>query len=301
MGNIICIKARSHSDFELYLIGEKYDMPYEFLIDYKKNHSVYKFWTEVGSGRIMAIEERTGDKKAFVPVMPMAPGEEKKLKATSPIIAGTVISKYRGDIEEKEEEFKQMVAAKEIHRKKMLNRKYDAKNIVCINARLTDEQIFAACLDNEIDFVEVAGFIKSNDHIAFTKVWYEKGTSMMVAYEYVSGIEEVLDINEDCLIPRDAIHRRSTKPIPTPKIKASYETATAYRRAKMVGFDLDIPKLERFDFEREERQSEDIDLDVFTIEDLKNLLDAALSEEDYESAAELRDAIREMENKSKRQ
>lgn len=300
MGNIICIKARSHTDFELYLIGEKYDMPYEFLIDYKKNHSVYKFWTEVGSGRIMAIEERPGGKKAFVPVMPMAPGEEKKLKEISPIIAGSVASKYRGDIEEKEEEFRQMVAEKEARRKKMLNRKYDSNNIVCINARLTDEQIFAACLDNDIDFVEVAGFIKSNDHMTFTKVWYEKETSMMVAYEYVSGIEEAQEINEDCLIPIEAIRRRSLKPIPTPKIKSCYEAAAAYRRAKMVGFDLDIPKLERFDFDREEKQSEDIDLEAFSIEDLKSLLEAALGEEDYESAAELRDAIKEIENKIKR-
>jgi protein-arginine kinase activator protein McsA len=40
-------------------------------------------------------------------------------------------------------------------------------------------------------------------------------------------------------------------------------------------------------------------MDSFTIEDLKNLLEAALESEDYESAAELRDAIKGMEKNNK--
>ncbi len=299
MGNIICIKARSHSDFELYLIGEKYDIPYDFLLDYKKNHSVYKFWTEIGSGRIMAIEERPEEKKkVFVPTMDMSKSQEAEIKSINPIPAGEAISKYRGDIEEKRKEFDEMVAAKEIHRKKMLSRKYDPSNIVCINARGTSEQIFAVCIANEIDFAEPAGFIYSNEHMEMSRVWYEKKTSQLVAYEYICDREERFEISDDCLVPREAIYKMSRKPTPVPKLKATYESAASYRRAKKMGFDIDIPKLDRF-FEREERTSEDIDVDSFCVEDLRNLLDAALESEDYESAAELRDAIKEMEKKKK--
>ncbi len=300
MGRIICIKARSHSDFELYLIGEKYEMPYEFLMSYKKDRSIYKFWTEVGSGRIMALEERPSEKeRIFVPIIPMSSSEESKIKSITPIIAGDEISKYRGDIEEKEREFKQMLEEKEQHRKKMLGRKYDPSGIVCINARCTLEQLFATCAATGIDFAEPAGFIESNTHMNITRVWYEKETSQLVAYEYADGIYERFEINDECLIPKDAIYKMSRKPMPTPKLKATYDSAVMYRRAKKMGFDIDIPKLERYDFERAERTSEDISVDSFTIEDLQNLLEAAIESEDYESAAELRDAIREMQERKK--
>ena len=49
MKNIICIKARSHTNFELFLIGEKYDIPYNFLIKYKEDKTINKFWIEVVS------------------------------------------------------------------------------------------------------------------------------------------------------------------------------------------------------------------------------------------------------------
>lgn len=297
MGKIICIKASSHTDFELYLIAEKYDMGYDFLIGYKKNRSVYKFWTELGSGTVMAIEERSGSSRKFVPIQKMSEVEKELVKAITPIIAGSEISKYRGDIEEKKQEFKEMSESAEELKKAMLSRKYDPSNIVCINARCTPEQLFAICFANGIDYVEPAGFLMHNAHIPFTKIWYEKETSVLVAYSYASGIYEPFEINEECLIPRNAIGKMSRKPEQTPKIKASYDAARLYRRARMAGFDLDIPKLERFDFDLEERSSKDIDIDSFDIEDLQNLLDAALECEDYESAAELRDAIIEMQKR----
>jgi len=296
MGRIICIKASSHTDFELYLIGEKYDMDYDFLVGYKKNKNIYKFWTELGSGTLMAFEEREGSERRFVPVVPMSESEKAIAKSTAPIIAGSEISKYRGDIEEKEREFKEMVRAAAERKKQMLSRKYDPSNIVCINAKSTPEQIFAICMASDIDYIEPAGFIAHNPHILFTKVWYEKGTSVLVAYSYASGIYEPVEINEDCLIPRDAIKKMSMKAMPTPKLKATYEAAKMYKRARMLGFELDIPKLERFG---EERTSAEIDMDSFDIEDLENLLQAAVESEDYESAAELRDAIAEMK-KNKR-
>jgi len=298
MGRIICIKARSHSDFELYLIGEKYEIDYEFLIRYKKDRSIYKFWTEVGSGRVMAIEERPSEKKKiFVSIIPMSSLDESRVKAITPIIAGNEISKYRGDIEEKEREFKKMVEDKELHRKKMLSRKYDPSEIVCINAKCTMEQLFAICAASEIDFAEPAGFIESNKNMKIIRVWYEKETSQLVAYEYADGIYERFEINEECLIPKDVIYKMNRKPIPTPKLKTTYDNAVLYRRAKKMGFNLDIPKLERYDFERAERTSEEISFESFAMEDLQKLLDAAIESEDYESAAELRDAIREMKNK----
>jgi hypothetical protein len=70
---IICIKARSHSDFELYLIGEKYDIPYDFLLNYKKNKRIYKFWTELVSGMLSAVEELPNEKtKNFISYAPMS-------------------------------------------------------------------------------------------------------------------------------------------------------------------------------------------------------------------------------------
>ena len=91
---IICIKARSHSDFELYLIGEKYDIPYDFLLNYKKNKRVYKFWTEVGSGLLSAIEERPNEKtKNFISYAPMSEREKQNTIDIQPIRAGELINK----------------------------------------------------------------------------------------------------------------------------------------------------------------------------------------------------------------
>ena len=50
----------------------------------------------------------------------------------------------------------------------------------------------------------------------------------------------------------------------------------------------------------DENESAEIDLDVFDVEELKTLLQAALEDEDYESAAVLRDTINEIEAKNKK-
>jgi len=288
MKNVICIKASSHTNFELYLIGEKYEIPYNFLIKYKEDKTVNKFWTEVGSGKIMAIEEVVGSKKKFVTILPLTPSEEKKVKDINPIPTGKVITKWKGDIESKELEFKQMIEETEKRRIEMLSRKYDPSNIVCINSLLTDEQLFAICLNNDLDFVEVVDFIHSNYHININRVWFEKKTSILVAYECD---DNYFDINEDALIPRDAISKMSRKPIKTPKIKITEENVEEYFRVKSYGFDLDIPKFEKHVVDADQLVDDDIDLDKFSINDLENLLQIAVDDEDYESAAELRDAI----------
>ena len=134
MKQIICIKARSHSDFELYLMSEKYDIPYDFLLDYKSDKLTYKFWTEVGSGIISALEERPDEKtRNFLPTAPMNEREKQALLSIQPLRAGEIIRKYKGDIDEKEQEFKEMITAIEKKKEQMLSRKYDPTNIVCIN------------------------------------------------------------------------------------------------------------------------------------------------------------------------
>lgn len=304
---IICIKASSHSDFELYLIGEKYDIPYDFLIDYKKDREVYKFWTEVGSGIICALEERPNEKtRKFSPTAPMGEREKQSLLSIQPLRAGDTIRKYKGDIEEKEKEFKDMLLAKEKKKQQMLNRKYDPSDIVCINTKLDAEQIFAVCVANEIDFASVISFLDNNGNMNINRAWFEKKTSELVAYNYIYEYEERLEINPSCLIPKDAIYKRSQLAAKTPKIKGDRKTAEAYQKAKDEGYSISIPKLDRMldsgFLERDEEQDEEpteIDLDVFDVEELKELLNTAIEDEDYESAAALRDAINEIENKKK--
>lgn len=290
MGKIICIKARSHSNFELYLIGEKYDIPYDFLLHYKKDKSIYKFWTEVGSGKVLAFEERPSEKeKIFTAIIPMSESDKKRVLGIKPIISGHVISKYKGDVIEKEKEFNDLVISFEKKKKEMLSRKYDQSNIICLNTNYTFEQLFAICVKNELDFLEIAGFIENNSHINITRVWYEKVTTDLVAYEFLNKQEEYFEVNEYSLIPRDAILKMSRKPVPVPKIKITEKVIIEYNRVKDFGFDINIPKLEK--------SIDQSDVDLLSIEDLNDLLEKALETEDYESAAEIRDIIKEMKEK----
>ena len=100
--------------------------------------------------------------------------------------------------------------------------------------------------------------------------------------------------------------RTATK---TPKIKATKKSLEAYQKANDEGCFINIPKFERLIesgyLERLEETIEkieliEVDLDVFDVEELKSLLQTAVDDEDYESAAALRDAINEMENKKKK-
>jgi excinuclease UvrABC helicase subunit UvrB len=97
----------------------------------------------------------------------------------------------------------------------------------------------------------------------------------------------------------------------TPKIKANKKTLDAYQKANEEGCFINIPKFERLiesgsldrldDYEEKEKiESIEVDLDVFDVEELKSLLQTAVDDEDYESAAALRDAINEIENKNKK-
>ena len=320
MKQIICIKARSHSDFELYLMSEKYDIPYDFLLDYKSDKLIYKFWTEVGSGIISALEERPNEKtRNFSPTSPMNEREKQALLSIQPLRAGEIIRKYKGDIDEKEQEFKDMVAATEKKKEQMLSRKSDPSNIVCINTKTGKDQIFSVCVNNDIDFICVMDFLENNPNVDINRVWFEKKTSELVAYNYIyaqSGFfgeaTERFEVNSSCLIPKAAISRMSRTAAKTPKIKANKKTLDAYQKANEEGCFINIPKFERLiesgHLERLEDDEEtlekietiEVDLDVFDVEELKSLLQTAVDDEDYESAAALRDAINEMENKKKK-
>jgi protein-arginine kinase activator protein McsA len=78
----------------------------------------------------------------------------------------------------------------------------------------------------------------------------------------------------------------------------------AYQKANKEGYFINIPKFERvlesgFVEDSYEQEQTPIDLDVFDVSELKDLLQTAVEDEDYESAAALRDAINEIENKKK--
>ena len=157
------------------------------------------------------------------------PIEEKNIKAMTPILAGKVISKFDGDIESKEKEFKEMLEETERFKSEMLTRKYDPNNIICINTKLNYEQLFSISSTYDLDFVEIADFIESNIHIDIAKLWFEKETTLLVAYETE---DNYFDVNEDALIPKTAIYNMSKKPIKTPKIKITDESVEEYFRIK---------------------------------------------------------------------
>jgi hypothetical protein len=304
---IICIKARSHSDFELYLIGEKYDIPYDFLLNYKKNKRIYKFWTELGSGILSAVEERPNEKtKNLISYAPMSEREKQNLIDIQPIRAGELINKFKGDINEKEEEFKAMLVAKEKYRSDMLSRKFDPSTIICINLKSNNEQLFSICVNYQIDFLEVMSFKEQYGALNLVRLWIEKDKNTRIAYAYInspsgsntSPSETFVEI-EGSLIPKKAINEMSHKPVTTPKLKVTDESLIEYRKASARGY-LSIFKFEnalipQLLIELNEKIDAKPDLTSkitqLTIDELNNLLKKAVEEEEYEFAAKIRDQI----------
>lgn len=275
----ICIKPSSHSNFELYLISDAYEISYEMLVQYKKDTEIYRIWVSTETEAIIAVEERPSEKeRVFTSVIPLSAREQDKMKAMTPIIAGEPTRKFKGDLDEMRAEHKEFVRRIEEHRQKMLSRDYDPSNIACINAKSTPEQLFSVCVELGIDYAQTAAFLEGNSHIPFNRIWLEKGTGDLAAYSF----GENFVINEDCLIPKKAIRQATHKPVAVPKLKATPEAQRQYKRAKMMGFPLEIPKLERQET-------------ISYVEELKEMLEAAVEREDYESAAALRDAIAEYE------
>lgn len=294
--SIICIKARSHSDFELYLISEKYKLAYDILLDYKKDTSIYKFWVDLDLGIIIATESRSNGDKTIYVTDHISKADRYKLIDIVPVKTPKVKENSEENYEIVKERFEQMVKDKEEYRTKMLSRKYDPNNIVCINLKSDNSQIFSLCQFYKLDFITTMSYKEEDDVI---KAWFEKGTGECYAFEYVSGIHEHFTINERCLIPRDVRYKISLKPVNTPKIKKTPDNIDAYIKYTDMGFHIGIPAFDKI-IEKgytKETLSDDIGLASFSIKDLEMLLEKAVEDEDYESAAELRDAINEMKKK----
>lgn len=310
---VICIKPRTHTDFELFLISKKYGIPYELLIEYKKDLNVYKFWVrmETGGGHIIATESRTGDKKKIS-------GFElsDKDKITLSTILPIKVPKTK-DIERKQIEFKILLKEIEDHKQEMINRNYNIDNIVCFNLRLPNSQIFAICQHYNIDFLEVVSH-RYDERI--NKIWIEKETSEFVAcilcvkneYDRSQRVEEYFYVNEKTLIPKKVIDKlKSTKPVKTPKVPKTKKNIKNYILYNKMGYEISIPSFDKYventyidsyDDESEEEKNvviEEEDGEEYsevTIENLQKMLDKAIEIEDYESAAELRDVINDMKN-----
>jgi hypothetical protein len=286
---VICIKARSHSDFELYLISEKYDIPYDFLMGYKKDIDVYKFWTEIGSGIILATESRTDGKKMWTSY-PMTINETDTLISIKPIKSPKIKDEHEES--EKIKEFKIMLKEKEDYRQKMLNRKYDINNIICINLKLPESQLFAICQHYNIDFLSVMDY---KDNVYVNKVWFEKDTSIFVAYYSIYNNQQHFEVNEDCLIPKNITNSIiSLKPVKTPKIKKTQENIDAYRYFNEIGYNIEIQSFDNLIENGYEDDEFEFDINKLSLDELNNLLELAIKDEDYESAAELRDIINSM-------
>lgn len=295
--SIICIKARSHSDFELYLISEKYKLAYDILLDYKKDTSIYKFWVDLDLGIIIATESRSNGNKTIYITDHINKEDRSKLVDIHPVKTPKVKENSEENYEMVKEKFEQMVKEKEEYRTKMLSRKYDPNNIVCVNLKSDTAQIFALCQFYKLDFITTMSYKEEDDVV---KAWFEKGTGECYAFEYVNGLYEHFTINERCLIPRDIKYKISRKPVNTPKIKKTPDNIEAYIEYTKMGYYIGIPGFDKI-IEKgytKETLSDDIGIASFSIKDLEMLLEKAVEDEDYESAAEIRDAIIEIKNKT---
>lgn len=291
--SIICIKARSHSDFELFLVSEKYGLAYDILLDYKKDNSIYKFWVDLDLGIIIATESRSNGDKTIYVTDQISKADRSKLIDILPVKTPKVKENSEENYEIVKDRFEQMVKEKEEYRTKMLSRKYDHNDIVCVNLKSDQSQIFSICQFYKLDFITVMSYKEEDD---VTKAWFEKKTGECYAFEYISGIYETFTINERSLIPRDIKYKISRKPVNTPKIKKTQDNIEAYIKYTDMGFHIGIPAFDKI-IEKgwtKETLSDDIGLASFSIKDLEMLLEKAVEDEDYESAAELRDAINEM-------
>jgi hypothetical protein len=295
--SIICIKARSHTDFELYLVSEKYNLAYDILLDYKKDKSIYKFWIDLDLGIIIATESRSGSDKTIYVTDHIDKSDRTKLTEITPVKTPKVKENSEENYEMVKEKFEQMVKEKEEYRTKMLNRKYDINNIVCINLKSDTSQIFSLCRFYKLDFLTVMSYKDESD---VTKGWFEKETGECFAFEYKSGNYYPFIINERSLIPRNIEYKISRKVINTPKIKKTKDNIDAYVKYTKLGYNIGIPAFDKIieNGYTKETLSDEIGIESFSIKDLEILLEKAVEDEDYESAAELRDVINELKNKN---
>lgn len=279
---VICIKIGSLSEFETFLLAERLKLDYLAFNEIRADRTVKKYWLDADTGRVLAVEREIDGERELDQITPLNAEEISAVRKTKPVLAGEPTRKYKGDIDEAREEFNRIVEEDKKRRHDMLNRDYDPSNIVCINAKSTLQQVFATCVENDVDPVPTISFIYGNNHLEMTRVWFEKKTGVLVAYSYHDTYEERFE-TVDCLIPKKAIHRMSHTPAKTPKLKVTEDALSAYQRLKEIGVNLGIEKLENVQLMQKRRDF---------LDKLQQELADAIDDEDYEKAASIRDRIK---------
>jgi hypothetical protein len=289
---VICIKPRSHSEYDLYLISVKYELAYEILLDFKKDKSIYKFWVDMDLGIIIATETRSGKDKTIYVSENLNSEDRINLIDIKPIKTPKEKEDSKENYDKVKEIYEKLAKEKEEHRMKMLNRKYNPNNIVCVNLKISNEDIFAISQYYKLDFYTIMSYKVEDD---ITKAWFEKETGECFAFEYFDN-KLNFSINERCLIPRNIIDEISKTPVSTPKIKKTRDNIDAYIEYTNIGYKIQIPSFDNIikSGYTKETLSEEAGIENFSIQDLEYLLNKAVEEEDYESAAELRDVINDM-------
>ena len=282
---VICIKIGSLSEFETYLLAERLKLDYLAFNEIRADKTVKKYWLDADNGRVLAVEREIFGEREIDYLTVLTAEESLAIKRSKPVQAGEPTRKFKGDVEEAREEFMRVVEEDKRYRREMLSRDYDPSDIVCINAKSTLQQVFAACVQHEVDPVPTISFIYGNGHLELTRVWFEKRTGVLVAYSYQDFHEERFE-NVDCLIPKKAIGRMSHVPVKTPKLKANEKALEAYQRLKEIGINLAIEKLDGVEYSKKKNDF---------LSKLKQDLTDAIDHEDYEQAAVLRDRIRSIE------
>lgn len=283
---IICVKIGSLSEFETYLLAERFGLDYLAFNEIRADKTVKKYWLDASQGKVLAVERDMMGVREFDLISPLNDQEIAAVKRCKPVLAGEPTRKYKGDIEKARIAFKELIEEDRQYREDMLNRDYDPSDIVCINARSTLDQVFATCLANDVDPRPTISFIYGNGHLEMTRVWFEKKTGVLVAYSYQEEHTEQFHTVE-CLIPKKAINRMSHVPAKTPKLKVDEKTIKAYQSLKEIGIDLGIEKLENANLRR---QKDDF------LRKLQQDLQDAIDVEDYEKAAKLRDRIKSIQD-----
>ena len=284
---IVCVKIGSLSEFETFLLAENIGLDYLSLNEIRKDKTVRKYWFDATDGRLLAVERDIMGQKEFDTMVQLSSTQINSLKKCKPVLAGEPTRKFKGDIEEKREEFKTLIEEDRKYRESMLNRKnYDSNDIVCINAKSTLDQVFSTCIVNDVDPVPTISFIYGNSHLELTRVWFEKETGVLVAYSYYE-IDREYYYPVDCLIPKSAISRMSHTPVKTPKLKVTQYAIDAYNKLKLIGIELNIPKMEKLHITHKKRDF---------LEKLQQELTDAIDTEDYEKAAEIRDRIKSIKD-----
>lgn len=284
---IICVKIGSLSEFETFLLAENIGLDYLSMNEIRKDKTVRKYWFDATDGRLLAVERDIMGQREFDPMTHLTNTDINNIKKCKPVLAGEPTRKFKGNIEEKREEFKTLIEEDRKYRESMLNRKdYNPNDIVCINARSTFDQVFATCIENNVDPVHTISFIYGNNHLELTRVWFEKETGVLVAYSYYENDMEYY-FPVDCLIPKSAINKMSHTPVKTPKLKVTQYAIDAYNKLKQMGIELDIPKMENVNIINKKREF---------LEKLQQELTDAIDTEDYEKAAELRDRIKSIKD-----